>query len=307
MTYCSTGSGHDHYFFQRPKAMVAGTVAAPQIDLTNEDLLRAHVHAIWLGATGLDLGRSMLALIAPQLPGLPLKPEVQASIALDEYRQAACLIQARRVIAGIVSSLAASSWFDDGWLSKVLIEAPQCFNNACDRWRQLYVAAETQLNEARRVADAYRHGSGSRRDYDEAERREAEAKHQLTILGGYRGRGSGEADFYPYRYFASEGFLPGYNFPRLPVRAFLPSSPGEGSFLARPRFLAISEFGPGNIIYHEGRKYRVDRTTVPSEGEHSFVRGETVLLYAIAPSCRLFAGWSGDLSSPSPAASKSST
>jgi hypothetical protein len=30
------------------------------------------------------------------------------------------------------------------------------------------------------------------------------------------------ADFYSYRYFASEGFLPGYNFPRLPLSAFLP-------------------------------------------------------------------------------------
>ena len=26
-----------------------------------------------------------------------------------------------------------------------------------------------------------------------------------------------EGDFYSYRYFASEGFLPGYNFPRLPL------------------------------------------------------------------------------------------
>ena len=39
LTYCSTGSGHDQYFFQRPQAMVAGAVAAPQIDLANEDLL----------------------------------------------------------------------------------------------------------------------------------------------------------------------------------------------------------------------------------------------------------------------------
>ena len=28
-----------------------------------------------------------------------------------------------------------------------------------------------------------------------------------------------ESDFYPYRYLASEGFLPGYNFPALPIRA----------------------------------------------------------------------------------------
>ncbi|MEK8170890.1 hypothetical protein NKH77_19030 [Streptomyces sp. M19] len=29
------------------------------------------------------------------------------------------------------------------------------------------------------------------------------------------------SDFFPYRYFASEGFLPGYSFPRLPLAAYI--------------------------------------------------------------------------------------
>ncbi len=264
LTYCSTGSGHDQYFFQRPQAMVAGAVAAPQIDLANEDLLKAHMHAIWLGVTGLDLGRSMLELIDATLPDLPLKPEVRERITLGERERAACLAQCRRVLAGIVTSLAANAWFDDGWLARVVSEAPRRFDEACERWRQLYRAAEAQLAEARGVADAYRRGSGERKAHEEAERREAEAKRQLALLGGREGRSGSEGDFYPYRYFASEGFLPGYNFPRLPVRAFLPVARDEGSFLARPRFLAISEFAPANIIYHEGRKYRVTRTALPS-------------------------------------------
>ncbi|PDW01536.1 hypothetical protein CJ255_18615 [Candidatus Viridilinea mediisalina] len=275
MTYCSTGSGHDQYFFQRPKAMVAGVVAAPQIDLANEDLLRAHMHAIWLGECGLDLGRDMLALIDPNLPGLPLKPEVWERITLGDGAQAACLAQCRGVLATIATDLAASVWFTETWLNTVVAEAPQRFDEACGRWRQLYVAAESQLAEARGEADAYRRGSGDRKAHEEAERREAEAKRQLALLGGREGRGSSEADFYPYRYFASEGFLPGYNFPRLPVRAFLPFSRGEGSFLARPRFLAIREFGPANIIYHEGRKYRVTRTAVPTgDASRRFLRAK---------------------------------
>ena len=274
MTYCSTGSGHDQYFFQRPKAMVAGAVAAPQIDLANEDLLKAHVHAIWLGVTGLDLGRDMLGLIDANLPGLPLKPEVWGQISLDEREQTACLARCQRIVASLGVALPAS-WFNEETLATWVAEAPQRFDEACGRWRQLYVAAEAQLAEARGVADAYRRGSGDRKEHEEAERREAEAKRQLALLGGREGRGSSEADFYPYRYFASEGFLPGYNFPRLPVRAFLPFSRGEGSFLARPRFLAISEFGPANIIYHEGRKYRVTRTSVPSgDAQRRFLRAK---------------------------------
>ena len=71
-------------------------------------------------------------------------------------------------------------------------------------------------------------------------------------------------------YFASEGFLPGYNFPRLPVSAYLPgervsaSNKREMAAISRPRFLAVSEFGPRSLIYHEGSRYRVDGVLLPS-------------------------------------------
>ena len=51
-TFCSSWNSHDQYFFRRPERMVSGQVAPPQLDLANEDLVRAHVHAIWLSETG---------------------------------------------------------------------------------------------------------------------------------------------------------------------------------------------------------------------------------------------------------------
>lgn len=54
-SYCTTGSPHDQYFFKRPERMVAGAVAPPKLELANEDLIRAHVHSVWLAATGLSL------------------------------------------------------------------------------------------------------------------------------------------------------------------------------------------------------------------------------------------------------------
>jgi ATP-dependent helicase YprA (DUF1998 family) len=62
-SYCSTGSSHDQYFFQHPANMVSGAVTPPRLDLTNEDLLRAHVHAIWLAEAGLSLGESLKDLL----------------------------------------------------------------------------------------------------------------------------------------------------------------------------------------------------------------------------------------------------
>lgn len=68
-----------------------------------------------------------------------------------------------------------------------------------------------------------------------------------------------QSEFYPYRYLAAEGFLPGYNFTRLPVRSFMESEDGGGEFISRARFIALNEFGPRNVIYHDGAKYRIDR------------------------------------------------
>jgi hypothetical protein len=41
---------------------------------------------------------------------------------------------------------------------------------------------------------------------------------------------------------------------------------GEGEFVARPRFLALREFAPGNILYHEGAKWEVVSFQAPPGG-----------------------------------------
>ena len=61
-TYCAGRSPHDQYYFQQPEQMVAGEVAAPRIDLTNMELLQAHVNAVWLEASSLDL-RTVLPIL----------------------------------------------------------------------------------------------------------------------------------------------------------------------------------------------------------------------------------------------------
>src|SRR5690606_21803443 len=83
--------------------------------------------------------------------------------------------------------------------------------------------------------------------------------------------------FNPYRYLASEGFLPGYSFPRLPLAAYIPVTgrrAGDGDYLQRPRFLAIREFGPGALIYHEGARYQVTRIQLPPDTTGDLVTGE---------------------------------
>src|SRR5690606_17567948 len=95
----------------------------------------------------------------------------------------------------------------------------------------------------------------------EAGARQHRANKQLELLDS--GRASSGSDFYSYRYLATEGFLPGYNFPRLPLYAFIDAERGS-TVLQRPRFLAIAEFGPNSLVYHEGKAYRCNRAKLPA-------------------------------------------
>ena len=84
---------------------------------------------------------------------------------------------------------------------------------------------------------------------------------------------------------ATEGFLPGYNFPRLPLYAFIPGEGKSGSFLQRARFLAISEFGPRSLIYHEGRAFRVIKAKLPPETRTDDGQELATQDIAICPNC----------------------
>ena len=263
VTYCSTGSGHDQYYFQRPADMVAGVVATPQMDLANEDLLRAHIHAIWMRFTNLQTLRTMLDLLDTAQPGYPMKDEIQQVMTFSPAQRAACCSACQEVLNACQMYLSSASWYDAGWLDRCLDRAPAEFNQTCERWRTLFASAENELASARTMIDLSRRKTLKRDEIREAQRREAEANRQFALLCNTSSGRQGDSDFYPYRYLASEGFLPGYNFPRLPVRAFLRTSHEGGTYLARARFLALTEFGPQNIIYHEGRKYRVNKALLP--------------------------------------------
>lgn len=258
LTYCAARSGHDQYFFRRREAMVAGAVKSPQLDLGNEDLIKAHVYAVWLAKTGLPLGRSIADLLETEIEGFPLKEEIQAQVRLSDARLRECLEEARSVILACEPDISRERWCSGEWLEGLLRNAPQEFDRAFDRWRELYHAAQAQLREAHDLL--YR--SRRKEDQNKAKQQQEEALRQLNLLRNETGRE--ESDFYPYRYLASEGFLPGYNFPRLPLRAFI--SREEGEFINRPRFLALSEFGPRNIIYHEGAKYEAYSLITPPGG-----------------------------------------
>ncbi|WP_217628826.1 protein kinase domain-containing protein [Micromonospora yangpuensis] len=281
-TYCATGNSHDQYYFRRSEKMVAGAVAPPRLDLANEDLVRSHVQAIWLAETGLKLGRAIpdnIDISYPEdsrlpNPTLPLHDHIAAALHDARFQDSAAR-SARRVFAGLLPEYRESSWWDDQWIEDTVRTTPDRFDRAFDRWRGLFKAALVdQAEQNRRVLDH----TLSERDRRIAVGRRKEAETQLNLLKNESvDSRSVLSDFNPYRYLASEGFLPGYSFPRLPLAAYVPTTgrrSGEGDYLQRPRFLAIREFGPGALIYHEGARYQVTRIQLPADAAGEVTTGE---------------------------------
>ncbi len=272
-SYCSTYRSHDQYFFRRPDRMVSGKVTPPRLDLGNQDLIRAHVQAIWLAETGQDLHKSLKDIldVTGDNPTLALQGGVRMGME-NKNALARAGERSRRILETIRSELEGMDWYSPGWIDEVLSQIVCRFDEACTRWRGLYKAARHQSNlQHKIIIDASR----SPEEKEKAKRLRAEAEAQMALLT--EAQNAIEADFYSYRYFASEGFLPGYSFPRLPLSAFIPGRRGKkerNEFLSRPRFLAISEFGPRAIVYHEGARYRINKVIIPvqDEGEEVITR-----------------------------------
>jgi superfamily II DNA or RNA helicase/very-short-patch-repair endonuclease len=257
-TYCAGRSPHDQYYFREPNKMVAGAVAPPRIDIRNRDLVRSHVYAIWMEVTKPDLGRTLpsvidLTAVDGKLP-LPVKDSLVRDLRSPAHR-AAALAKADKLVESIREELTNAAWFHENWTREILDQIERSFDGSCERWRGLYRSAVRQRELHHKII-----GDHSRPEIERnhSRRLRAQAESQIRLLT--EAEGIYEGDFYSYRYFAAEGFLPGYNFPRLPLSAYVPGRrqrKGRDEFISRPRFLAISEFGPRALIYHEGARYRV--------------------------------------------------
>ncbi len=265
VSYCAAQSPHDQYYFERPERMVNGYVRPPAIELANRDLIEAHLHAVWLAETGKELSADIPHVLDLSAASLPVQEQIADALGdADSASRAAKRME--RILASIDPELTteAAPWAADraSFASATAADAMQRFSRAFDRWRQLYDGARAQLIEANRKSETHGISAAERRD---AKTQQAQANEQLALLE--RGNASGGSDFYTYRYLATEGFLPGYNFPRLPLYAYVPAVGGGGpkaAYLQRARFIAIAEFGPGSLIYHEGRAFRVYKAKLPA-------------------------------------------
>lgn len=271
-TYCSGFSAHDRHFFHEQAELVAGAVQPPRLDLFNRELLLTHLNALAvseIGLPGLDSDggsqATLKTLVDMDTTGMPLAAAVREGLKIPEQKFTEIKACFRRVIHDFAADLADKApWFADTWIDTSLSKLADHLDESLGRWRQLHQTAKATLSRTLNRIDSGTMVATSD-EYKRLVRQQNQTTRQLNLLVNELGpRSTSLSEFYPYRYLAAEGFLPGYNFTRLPLRIFIPSGQSSGDFISRPRAIALREFGPLNVIYHNGRKYRVEQLVLQS-------------------------------------------
>lgn len=259
-TYSSKVSPHDKHYFSQPVKMVAGIVQAPRIDLSNEELLKSHINATVLSFLNAEEFTPKLTdLIDTNEGTFKLKKDLKIKYQdVIDSRFSEILQLVRKILANI--DLGDAKWFNENWLDSQIRTVPDKLESALLRWRRMYLDALRQMNEAHEkmmspvLKDPEDKKTASLSYFRAKDRKE------LLENESAKSKNSSLSEFYTFRYLASEGFLPGYNFTRLPVRVFL-GGKDKNESISRPRFMGLREFGPNNLIYHNGAKFKVIRIT----------------------------------------------
>lgn len=270
-TYCRTNNPHENHYFNHPEEMVAGKVTASRMDLLNEELFSTHLHSIILSKHPIPQLSDKISDIVDysNIDNIQIKETVKPFLQLNEAKRSAIKVLFKKMIAdaylqGRINE-AKPYWFTEQWIDDKLNNYVSDFDHALDRWRSLYRAAQLQIDHATEIIRNRVYGDDSlEKKLAHNEQRRGEAQRDL-LLGKDIGNNCKELnEFYPYRYLASEGFLPGYNFTRLPIRALLQEKNDNVEYVSRAKSLALREFGPKNIVYHDGKKYQINRMLLDS-------------------------------------------
>ena len=261
ITYASSQSPHDQYFFRDPSAMVHGEVRAPILELANRDLIDSHLQAVWLSCVDQPLDPCIAELLVLGDASRPIEPDLEAAL------------KDRRVAVGAGERIRLRPRPGRGRSharAGTVVHGPgRVFGWHRGRGGGAFRRGVQSL--ARPVCR--RRGAAGRGAQDHGR--------LFRVLPGQAGgadpprTGDGPAQPAPARDDRALERLLHLPLPRhrrLPARLQLPAAasarvrPGEPGWSraadvppasALPG--ALAEFGPRSLVYHEGRAYRVVR------------------------------------------------
>ncbi len=295
VTYCSAQSPHDQWYYAHSSEMVSGTVVTPSLDLANEQLVYSHMMAVWFAASECRIKSSVSEVLETDddnKTDFEVKDEIRECLTRPELKEKA-LVEMKKLSESLKDYLTPENapWYVMGYEENLVNKAYEKFDKSFNLWRELAKNTIKQMNDANKNLLRAK----SSRERAQYQKLHIEASKQLVLLKQSSSPNSASSDFYIYRYLASQELLPGYNFPRLPVLAWIPAAKSlqkeedgaEYTAISRSRFLALSEFGPSSTIYHQGnafKVYKIKISAASARANNGIVELTTKTAY-ICPNC----------------------
>ena len=281
VTYCASQSPHDQWYFKHSDDMVSGAVVTPSLDLSNKDLIDSHLMAIWFAAAKCRINSAISEVIDTD-NNYEIKEEIKQVLTRPSLADEAYV-----GIKDLMDSLSEylspdrAPWHIDGYERNLVANAYERFHSSFNNWITLVKDTKKQME------DAYEklHRGLTAKERKVMQKIFDDATVQLSLLTNPpKGANTASSDFYVYRYLAGQGVLPGYNFPRLPIIAWVPQAKSVHEdndekmvSISRSRFLALSEFGPQSIIYHRGNSFRVYKVKLNASTAMDNQNGQLIL------------------------------
>ena len=298
VSYATANSPHDQWYFNNRNDMVSGAVSAPQIDLSNQELFNSHMMAVWFSLSGYHMGSSIIEIMDELEDGsYQLQDEIIQALndpmlkdrAVNEMKYYSSTLKR----AGVLTEEKAP-WYNEGYDEDFMESAFMRFQNSFDNWKKLVADVQAAKYDADRKTNSSRLNKKEREYFLNVYNQSVK---QLELLTSKNiSMNSPMSDFYTFRYLAGQGLFPGYNFPRLPIRAWIPAfstkaaneeeSAKLGMSISRARFLALSEFGPLNLIYHEGNAFEVYKVKLNTSSAKIDDKGKPSLSTSALVKCR---------------------
>ena len=113
--FAAQGNAHDQYFFRHRNEMIHGAVAPARFDLQNRELVEAHVHSVWLTATGIDLKSGTAEVLDLEQLDMPLLPDLEATLG-ERGRYEPQALSAARDLVERTPEIARARWYSAEWL-----------------------------------------------------------------------------------------------------------------------------------------------------------------------------------------------
>ena len=206
--------------------MVSGEVKAPRMELVNEELFSTHLHSTILSICPIpQLSNGIADLVDySNANNITLKPEVVHHLQLSKERKQeikAILSKLYQTIICLVESTKKChiGSLTVGWTGFWIV-IYMILTKFLNRWRSLYKLAQQQIEEAQTVTRNNIYGENSK------EKKEALLKERRGIEASrYASRTKsrekcGRERILPLQIFCQRRILAGYNFTKLPQRAF---------------------------------------------------------------------------------------